>query len=269
MSLVDISVRVALGAGGIYILLCAVLWALQEKLIFHPQRLLKMPSNPSAAPMEIESQGVLLHGWTVNAEQGGPLIVYFGGNAEEVSVHIDEFASRSATTVLVNYRGYGQSAGSPSEKALVTDAQTIIGWAKERFPDRPLVLFGLSLGSGVAALATPDAKPDALILVSPYRSVEHIARSTYPFIPIRWLLRHPFRADSAVAAMPRALVFAAPNDRVIRFSESEAMAALLGDKAKLLTFDVAHGAFLFHAQVWEAVDEFLQTVHDDYGSSQG
>ena len=260
MSLVDIAARIAIGIGGIYLLICTLLWVFQEKLIFHPQPLAKTPDQASAAALEIQGDEAVLRGWTVNADHEGPLIVYFGGNAEEVSIHIDEFAQRQATTVLVNYRGFGLSEGKPSEQALVADAQTVIEWAKQRFPSRPLVLFGLSLGSGVAALASPAAKPDALILVSPYRSVEHIARSTYPFVPIRWLLRHPFRAASAVDAMPRSLVFAAPNDRVIRFAESQAMVELLGDKATLRTFDVAHGDFLFHAPVWEAIDEFLKTI---------
>lgn len=260
MSLIDGALRVAIGVGGIYLLICALLWTLQEKLIFHPQRLAAAPTNPNAAAIEIESAEAMLRGWVVNADHAGPLIVYFGGNAEEVSAHIDEFARRQATTVLVNYRGYGQSEGKPSEQALVGDAATVVDWAKQRFPNRPLVLFGLSLGTGVAALATPAAKPDALILVSPYRSIEHIARATYPFVPIRWLLRHPFRAESAVDAMPRTLVFAAPKDRVIRFAETQAMVQLIGDKSTLLTFDVAHGEFLFHAPVWQSVDEFLSAV---------
>ena len=258
--MIDVALRIAIGVGGIYLLICALLWTLQEKLIFHPQRPLGAPANPHAAAIEIKSAEATLRGWTVNAKRGGPLIVYFGGNAEEVSAHIDEFAKREATTVLVNYRGYGQSEGRPSEQALVGDAATVIDWARQRFPDRPLVLFGLSLGSGVAALATPAAKPDALILVSPYRSIEHIARATYPFVPVRWLLRHPFRAESAIDAMPRALVFAAPHDRVIRFAESQAMVELMGARATLLTFDVAHGEFLYHPPVWQAVDEFLKTV---------
>lgn len=255
-----LALRALLAVGGIYLALCAALWALQDKLIFHPQRLGPPPTNPAAEAVSLVRGEVALHGWTVNAAATGPVVVYFGGNAEEVSAHIDAFAARSATTVLFNYRGYGASGGKPGEAALVADAAAIAAWTRERFPDRPLVLFGLSLGSGVAALATPVAKPDALVLVSAYRSVEHIARATYPMFPVRWLLRHPFRAESAVAAMPRALVLAAPKDRVIRFAETEAMVRLLGDKATLRTFDVAHGEFLFHGEAWAAVDEFLATV---------
>ena len=90
--------------------------------------------------------------------------------------------------------------------------------------------------------------------------MEHIARATYPMFPIRWLLRHPFRAESAIAEMPQSLVFAAPKDRVIRFAETAAMVELMGEKAQLHTFDVAHGEFLFHPAVWGVVDEFLSRL---------
>lgn len=260
MDAVTLTLRVLLALGGIYLALCAALWALQEKLIFHPQPPGPPLANPAAKAVSLARGEVTLRGWMVNEAAAGPLIVYFGGNAEEVSTHVDGFADRAATTVLFNYRGYGDSGGKPSQTALVADAVAIVGWAREQFPDRPLVLFGLSLGSGVAALATPQVGPDALVLVSPYRSVEHIARATYPMFPVRFLLRHPFRADSAVDAMPRSLVLAAPEDRVIRFEESTAMVRLLGEKAQLHTFDVAHGEFLFHAPAWEAIDEFLGGV---------
>ncbi len=260
-----VALRVVLVLGGIYLALCAALWAVQDKLIFHPRGLVAEPRNPAARAVALERGDAVLRGWTVNEDADGPLVVYFGGNAEEVSAHVDGFAAQDATAVLFNYRGYGESDGKPSESALVEDAVAVADWAKERFPNRPLVLFGLSLGSGVAALATPRTKPDALVLVSPYRSVEHIARASYPIFPIRWLLQHPFRAETAVDAMPRTLVFAAPNDRVIRFRESEAMVRLIGDKAQLHTFDVAHGEFLFHPPVWTLVGEFLGDLTSTHG----
>ena len=173
-----------------------------------------------------------MRGWIVNEHSRGPLVVYFGGNAEEVSGNIPRWAGFPATVVLVNYRGFGQSTGAPSERGLVADAKAIIRWAQERCPDRPLVLFGMSLGSGVAALAAADTSPDALIIISPYRSVEHIARSRFPIFPIRWLLRHPFDAESVAASMPRTLAFASPTDLVIPFAESAAMVETLGERVE-------------------------------------
>lgn len=255
-----VCVRVGLGLGTVYLMLCAILWAFQERLIFHPRGVDAPPTNPAAAPVEIDRGEVMLRGWLVNEHSTGPVVVYFGGNAEEVSWHVDAFARRNATTLLVNYRGYGDSGGVPSEQALVEDAVALAAWAKAHMPDRPLVLFGLSLGTGVVALATARAQPDALVLVSPYRSVERIARQTFPWFPVRWMLRHPLRAESAVADMPRALVFASPVDAVIPFAESEAMVEALGERARLHTFALAHGGFLAHQPLWEAVDAFLAEV---------
>lgn len=252
-----IALRVALVGGGIYLASCVLLWALQERMIFHPQPLPYPPIHPAADPVEIESAGATLRGWIVNERSAGPVVVYFGGNAEEVSGNIPRWASQPATTVLMNYRGFGQSTGRPSQENLVGDAGAIVHWIRQRHADRPLVLFGMSLGSGVAALAAADTSPDALVIISPYRSVEHIARSRFPIFPIRWLLRHPFDAESVAAAMPRTLAFASPSDRVIPFCESAAMVQALGERVEFHQYDLAHNAFLEHAPLWDEVRDFL------------
>ena len=252
-----IALRVVLVGGGIYLAFCVLLWALQERMIFHPQPLPYPPMHPSADPVEIQNAGETLRGWIVNEESAGPLVVYFGGNAEEVSGNILHWANFPATAVLVNYRGFGQSTGTPSERNLVADARAIVQWARQRHPDRPLVLFGMSLGSGVAALAAADTSPDALVIISPYRSVEHIARSRFPIFPIRWLLRHPFDAEAVAPLMPRTLAFASPSDLVIPYSESAAMVKTLGDRVDFHQYNLAHNAFLEHGPLWDEVRDFL------------
>ena len=252
-----IALRVVLVGSGIYLAVCALLWALQERMIFHPQPLPYPPRHPAANPVEIRNAGETLRGWIVNEQGRGPLVVYFGGNAEEVSGNIPRWADFPATVVLMNYRGFGQSTGTPSERGLVDDAKAIVRWARERYPDRRLVLFGMSLGSGVAALAAADTSPDALVVISPYRSVEHIARRRFPIVPIRWLLRHPFDAESVAASMPRTLAFASPSDLVIPFAESAAMVQALGERAAFHSYDLAHHEFLEHAPLWDEVRDFL------------
>ncbi len=250
------AVRLLLFAGAVYLVLCALLWAVQDRMIFHPQPPGRV-SHSDAEPVAIDRGDATLHGWIVNGRKDGPLLVYYGGNAEEVSEHIPGWAKLPWPTVLFNYRGFGNSTGKPSERAFVDDAVAIVDWAKEQLPNRPLVLFGLSLGSGVAVQAAAQVKPEALILVSPYRSVAHIARSRFPVFPIRWLLRHPFDAARHADEMPPTLVFASPIDRVIDFRESEAMVAALGQKAKLHAFNVVHAEFLDHGPLWDVVRDFL------------
>ena len=245
-----------------YLASCVLLWSTQESLIFHPRPLKQQPTHHAAVPIKIDRSDAVLRGWVVNEGQGGPLIVYFGGNAEEVSVNIENFAERRATTVLLNYRGYGESSGKPTERHLVEDAVAASEWAKARYPGQPLVLFGSSLGTGVAALAAARVKPDAAILVSPYRSIAPIAQKYFRVFPVRWLLRHPFRAEAVVAAMPPTLVIASSIDDIIPYEESQAMvramrAAENGSPVDFRTIDVLHGAFPVEPDFWQAVDEYL------------
>lgn len=256
--------QILLTVVGAYLGICGLLWAFQERLIFHPRAVAVTPWNPPAEPIEIDRGDAVLRGWMVNAESTGPLIVYFGGNAEEVSGNVKIWAERKATTVLVNYRSYGDSTGSPSERALRGDAIAISEWARARFPDKPLVLIGLSLGSGIAALTAQHVEPDALVLISPYRSVEHIARRSLPFVPVGLLLRHRFSAESAAADLPRTLVIASPRDGIIPLAENMAMVGAINAAARhrveVRTFEVSHFGFLHDPGVWHAVDEFLADV---------
>ena len=265
--------QIVLTVVGAYLGVCALLWAFQEKLIFHPRAVIRAPADPPAEPIEIARGDAVLRGWVVNGASPGPLVVYFGGNAEEVSRNVDNWANRPATTVLVNYRGFGGSTGKPGETALRGDAIAIGEWARARFPDRPLVLFGQSLGSGIAVLAAPTLVPDAMILISPYRSIEHVARRTLPFVPVGTLLRHRFDAETAVAHLPRTLVIASPRDEVIGFRENEAMLRVINASTRhdveLRTFPLRHNQFFNHPPVWQAVDEFLTEIQrgDDDGES--
>lgn len=251
-----------------YLASCVLLWSTQESLIFYPRALVHQPTHPAAVPIEIDRSDAVLRGWVVNEGQGGPVIVYFGGNAEEVSVNIGYFAGRHATTVLLNYRGYGESTGKPTERHLVKDAVAVSDWAKARYPGQPVVLFGSSLGTGVAALAAAQVKPDAAILVSPYRSITRIAQKYFRVFPVRWLLRHPFRAEAVVAGLPPTLVIASSVDRIIPYEESQAMvramrAAENGPPVDFRTIDVPHRRLRVEPEFWQAVDDYLA------GLSQG
>ena len=253
----QIGLRIAFVGGATYLGVCASLWALQDRMIFHPRPLPYQPDHPAVTSIGIENDNERLRGWIVNEHERGPLIVYFGGNAEEVSGNIPQWAALNTPVVLMNYRGFGESTGKPTERNLVDDAKAVVAWARQRCPERRLVLFGVSLGSGVAMLAADDSSPDALIIVSPYRSVEHIARARFPVFPIRWLLRHPFNAEAVADAMPRTLAFASRSDQVIPFAESSAMVHALGDKVVFHTYGLAHNEFLQYPPLWDEVRRFL------------
>lgn len=245
-------------AGG-YAAMVGALYLLQGSLIFHPQPPGPAPARDDVEPFTLTRDGVTLRGWAVNPRHAGPLIVYYGGNAEELSRLVDSVARLPATTVLVNYRGYGESEGSPAAGALISDAAAVAESARARLGrDRPLVLFGRSLGSGLAALTARRVPADGVILLSPYRSLTHLARRFAPIAPVDALLRHRIDTTRALAALPdRVLVLYAPDDMIIPAAESRALAARIEPAPELVTFSGGHNVPLQHPEIRAALERFV------------
>jgi len=261
-AVLDTLLRIAIVAGGIYLGICLLLYLLQDRMLFFPQPLRADPEGPNVEPAMVERDGVALRGWVVNAHSDGPLLFYFSGNAEEVSDLVEDFAKLDAVSILINYRGYGASDGKPTAVDLIEDAAAIVAETRVRLgTDRPVVLFGRSLGSGIAALTTRSGQVDGIILMSPYRSIEHIALRRYPFAPVRWLLRQNIDASLAIDSFPeRVLVLHARRDRVVPTAESLAFLELLSTQPQVLEFVGPHNIALATPEVWETIEEFVGRV---------
>ena len=269
--------RVAITAIAVYAGLCLLLYLLQERMIFFPRPLESNPQGPHVQAASVQRGAVTLRGWVVNEGSNGPLLIYFGGNAEEVSGLVGAFAKLDAVTVLMNYRGYGASDGKPAAADLIDDAAAVVEEMVAKFglvgnggegpspaKARPVILFGRSLGSGIAALAARAPQVDGLILLSPYRSIADIAAHRFPIMPVRWLLRHNIDATLALGALPqRVLGLYAQRDRVVPTAESQALLGLLRPPPQVVEFQGEHGIPLETPTVWAAVTAFLETVGDE------
>ena len=269
--------RLALTAAAVYVGLCVVLYLLQERMIFFPRSLEGDPQGPSVEAASVQRGAVTLRGWVVNGDSNGPLLIYFGGNAEEVSGLAGTFAKLDAVVVLMNYRGYGASDGKPTAADLIDDAAAIVEAMVAKFGQvesadgqpahaqaRPVILFGRSLGSGIAALAARSPQVDGLILLSPYRSIADIAAHRFPIMPVRRLLRHNIDATLALGALPqRVLGLHARRDRVVPAAESQALLALLSPPPQVVEFQGEHNIPLETPTVWAAIKAFLESVADE------
>ncbi len=252
--------RIMLLVGAVYLGICLLLYLFQDRLVFFPQALQGEPSGAHVEPTLIQRDGVALRGWVVNPHADGPLLFYFSGNAEEVSQLTGLFARLDAVGVLINYRGYGGSEGEPSARALIDDAAAVVAEMRERLgSDRPVILFGRSLGTGIAALTTRSVKADGLILMSPYRSLEQIARHRYPFIPVRWLLRQNIDATLAIESLPqRSLILYSTRDRVVPTAETRAFLQLLPTAPEIVEFVGLHNIALQTPELWHAIETFIR-----------
>ena len=121
-------------------------------------------------------------------------LIYFGGNAEDVSASLSSFSSAfpDHAIYLLHYRGYGGSSGKASEEVLHTDAQALFDKVHEEHPD--IAVVGRSLGSGVAIRLASQRPASRLVLVTPYDSIQEIAAHQFPYFPVRWLLTDKFES---------------------------------------------------------------------------
>src|SRR3989441_8132785 len=222
-SLVKIALAVAIG-----VLLLA--WLFQERMMFFPRPVDSRPTpRPNVEDVTlVAADGVKLRGWLVRgAVTPAPLVIYFGGNAEEVS-WLTELADQFAdwSLLLVNFRGYGESEGKPGEKELLEDGLVIHDYAKGRpeVDSERIVAMGRSLGSGVAVHLAAHRLLRGVILVSPYDSIVEVAKHHYPFLPVSLMLRHRFDSLALASRIEAPLLcLVATEDRVIPAAHSRVL----------------------------------------------
>jgi hypothetical protein len=243
-----------------------IVYFLQDRLIFHPQpvadalRAQIAARFPAAKEIFLKTDdGVRLHAWQVDG--GSDLVLYFGGNAEEVSGMLGEVeaAIPNATWLLTDYRGYGASAGSPSEAKLVADALLWYDHAVRELKPARVFAFGRSLGSGVAVALAAQRKLAGAILVTPYDSLLAVAQRHYPWLPVRWLLRHRF--DSIALApgleVPMLCLIAGDDELIPPVHAERLFEAWKGLKRKLLLAGAPHGDPDSAPGFWPAIRRFV------------
>jgi pimeloyl-ACP methyl ester carboxylesterase len=238
----------------------------QDSLIFFPQPLPEARRAAIAQRSGVDSlfidaaDGTRLHAWHVRGSGGASVVMYFGGNAEEVSWMMDDAARRTpeVSWLLVDYRGYGASGGSPSEKGLTADA---IRWYDQVSTQyKNVYVFGRSLGSGVAVQLAAQRPIAGAILVAPFDSLVAVGKHYYPFLPVNWMLRHRF--DSATLAPKIAaplLCVVATRDEIIPAVHSKRLYdAWGGPKTLVELVGAGHNSTDNAANYWSSISAFLK-----------
>ena len=234
---------------GVPLLLVGALWAGQERLIFLPDpRVIAAPPGWER-PVIRSADGLDLGFLAIEGRPGAPVVLHFhgnGGNAADRS-GLGEVLNRAGySVVLAEYRGYGGNPGSPGEEAIAADAAAMLAWTQARFPDRPLVLWGESLGSGIVTrLAENRPGIAAVVLESPFTSVADLAREMYRVLPTDLLLRHRFESLARLPGVNApVLVVASERDRITPAEHARRMADGAPDARLVMLPGGAHPAVL-------------------------
>lgn len=214
--LIKFALVLALG----YAVLCGLLFALQRSFIYYP-----VPRTVNTPLLTLANQGeqiLVAH----NGVASTRAVLYFGGNAEDVSATIAELARIFPGTAIyaMHYRGYGGSSGQPTEAGLVADALALFD--KTARTHTHITLVGRSLGSGVAVQVAAARTAQRLVLVTPYDSIAALAAKQFPYVPVRWLLRDRFDSVQRVGQLrvPTTLVIA-ERDQVIPSAHADRLAS--------------------------------------------
>ena len=205
-------------------------------MLYHPT-----PYNYVSDMKEIsfDVNDVKLQGWVLN-EGNEKALIYYGGNAESIELNKNFFQTilSNYTVYLVNYRCYGKSQGTPSEKALKADALAI--YDKINKTHKNISIIGRSLGSGIATYIASKRDIKKLVLVTPYDSVESVAKGIYGFAPVSLLLKDKFDSTKYVKDIKvPTLILYTQNDEVIPPKHTEYLITLF-NKKQLTVKEIDH-----------------------------
>ncbi|WP_223511248.1 alpha/beta hydrolase [Pseudomonas sp. GL-B-19] len=203
----------------LYLALCAALFVFQRALIYFPQPS-AIATPASLLTLTVEDAQVQV---SVRPHDGPNALIYFGGNAEDVSRNLADFSQAfpEHALYLMHYRGYGGSTGSPSEEAIAHDALTLFDTVYNRHPN--IAVVGRSLGSGVAVRLASQRPASRLILITPYNSLESLAKQRFPLFPVKWLLQDRYESwrYAAHITVPTLLIAAGHDDVIPRSSTQQ------------------------------------------------
>jgi pimeloyl-ACP methyl ester carboxylesterase len=194
-----------------------------DRLFFFPRK-----TNVHDCQQWVDSKMTLnvnqqhLQGWFVKAaaDENAPVVIYYGGNAEDVSMQLCDLDEvyHSASLVLMNYRGFGNSSGRPTEQGILADALAVYDHLINVYHVNPnqIYLMGRSIGSSVAAYVASQRRVKGLILITPFDTIANVVPKFLRFFPLnRWLESYFNTSKYLEHVKGKFLVIAAGQDEVI------------------------------------------------------
>ena len=228
-----------------YAVIVVAAWLGQRRLLYAPDRRRVTPGSlglAGIAELELAApDGARLVAWRHIAQPGQPTLLYFHGNAGNLASRADrarQYAEAGFGLLMLSYRGYGGSTGRPSEAANLADARLAYAMlVRDGVEVRDIVLYGESLGSGVAVQLAAEKPVGAVVLDAPYTSIVDVAVGTYPFLPVRPLLADRYESMRVIKQVRAPLlVLHGVRDEIIPVGMGKALYASANEPKRLEIF---------------------------------
>ncbi len=250
-----------------YVLFALGLYVMQRKMMY-------LPTSERVRPDELGLVGVeeivvktnytkRLLAWYMPARAGQPTILYFHGNAGSLASRaerLDFYRQQGFGVLLTTYRGYSGSSGLPAEFPIKMDALYFYHWLQARdVKERDIILYGESLGTGVAVATALDHHPGAVILEAPYSSAVDVGAARFPFIPVRWFMKDRYDSAALIGQITApVLIVHGELDRIIPIRLAKKLyAAARQPKEAVWLRDAAHND-LYSKGAFELIARFIE-----------
>ncbi len=224
--------------------------AMEQRLLYFPEP--QLIGTPAIFSLDYEtvalttSDNIQLHGWFLPGDEGKPVVLFFHGNAGNISHRLDNLHllhNLGLSVFIFDYRGFGKSAGTPSEAGLTRDALAALDWLKkEGWDSKNIIYFGRSLGAAVAVNLAEYEAPAKLILETPFTSVRAMGRQHYPLLTMTlgWIIRDQFDSLEKIGRLEvPLLIFQGDRDKIV---PAEMARALFDAANRPKTFHLIPGA---------------------------
>jgi uncharacterized protein len=227
-----------------YVALATIIYLAQRSLMYFPDTVHVLPAEaglPEAGEVPLTAaDGVGIIAWHVPPRDAKPVILYFHGNGGALRFRVERFRRLIADgigLVALEYRGYGGSAGSPTEQGLIADADAAYRFAAARYPTQQLVLWGESLGSGVAIAVAAERPVGRVILEAPFTSAVAVGARHYWYLPVSLLMKDQFRSDTRIGKITApVMIMHGVHDHVVPYAMGEQLFDLANKPKRLVRF---------------------------------
>jgi fermentation-respiration switch protein FrsA (DUF1100 family) len=228
----------------LYAGITALVYSTQRSLMYFPETVHTTPVQAGLARAEevtlATADGEHIFAWHVPPGEGKPVILYFHGNGGALRYRVarfDKLIEDGIGLVAVEYRGYGGSSGSPTERGLIADGEAAYAFAAAHYSTAQIVVWGESLGTGVAVALAAEKPVGRVILEAPFTSAEALGASRYWYLPIRLLMKDQFRSDERIKNVTAPLlILHGVQDRTVPIAMGEQLFDLANKPKHIVRF---------------------------------
>lgn len=232
-------------AAGVYAALVGALFVFQRDLQYPAPQSIASAAEAGLAGFDdlvLEPEdGERLRAYFRPPEPGRALVIYFHGNAGSISQRAPRagvLAEGGRGVLITSYRGYSGSSGFPTEDGLIADARAAYRLAREHAPADRILLYGESLGTGVAVALAAEVEAGAVVLDAAFTSAADVARVRYPFVPIGLLMHDQFDSAARIGAVEEpVLLMHGTADAVTPFDQGRALYEAAREPKRFVAFD--------------------------------